>query len=87
MFESHTKLSGESHPDSFFSDGCRGIGSNLMVTLWFVVLLAEMMEKKLKWRRHICNNENVFKDGCLLLLLRIRSAHLEILGFPMGCAY
>ena len=24
---------------------------------------------------------------CLLLLLRIRSVHLEILGFPMGGAY
>ena len=24
---------------------------------------------------------------CLLLLLRIRSAHLQVLGFPMGDAY
>ena len=27
------------------------------------------------------------KGRCLLLLLRIRSVHLEILGFPMGGAY
>ena len=27
------------------------------------------------------------KRRCLLLLLRIRSAHLEILGFSMGGAY
>ena len=27
------------------------------------------------------------KGRCLLLLLRIRSTHLEILGFPMGGAY
>ena len=25
--------------------------------------------------------------SCLLLLLRIRSAHLQILGFPIGDAY
>ena len=27
------------------------------------------------------------KGRCLRLLLRIRSAHLQILGFPMGGAY
>ena len=28
-----------------------------------------------------------FKGRCLLLLLRIHSAHLKILGFPISCAY
>ena len=27
------------------------------------------------------------KDGAYFFLLRIRSAHLKILGFPMGGAY
>ena len=30
---------------------------------------------------------NVYLGWCLLFLLFIRSVHLEILGFPMGCAY
>ena len=31
--------------------------------------------------------EFIHEGRCLLLLLRIRSAHLEILGFPMGGGY
>ena len=30
---------------------------------------------------------SLLKDACLVLLLRIRSAYLEILGFAMGGAY
>ena len=39
-------------------------------------------------RKMRLGGEKVFKDGAgLLLLLRIRSAYVEILGFPMGGAY
>ena len=39
------------------------------------------------WRRvsFACFGRNLGR--CLLLLLRIRSAHLKIHGFPMGGAY
>ena len=38
--------------------------------------------------RTLSTSKIVWRKGrCLLLLLRIRSAHLEILGFPIGGAY
>ena len=48
------------------------------------VVFAEGVSEK------VCKLPTLFlllKGPCLLLLLRIRSAHLEIVGFPMGGAY
>ena len=36
---------------------------------------------------HVSETQELNNFLGLLLLLRIRSAHLEILGFPMGGAY
>ena len=38
-------------------------------------------------RENIIQGEEILRTVGLLLLLRIRSAHLEILWFPMGGAY
>ena len=54
--------------------------------------LAQLLEHRAATREAVSSTppgptRRVFKEGGLLLLLRIRSAHLEMLRFPVGGAY